>query len=176
MSRLPRWRSAPLPAEPQPGDDAQPTDVPSPTGTGAPLAVLPDLGALPIAGITRRHVAGVLGALLAAWVIILFVRQVGDAAAATTRAERIAAENAAILDEVDALERELELIGRDRFVNQQARGYGLGGDREIAFTLDPEAPALPDDAPGSAALRVGATAERTAPLEVWLTVLFGPLD
>lgn len=176
MSRLPRWRSTPLPDEPQPDDDAQPTEAPSDTGTGVRLTVAPDLGALPIAGITRRHLAGLLGALLAAWVIILFVRQVGDAAAATSRAERIALENAAIVAEVDALERELDLIGRDPFVNQQARGYGLGGDREIAFTLDPDAPSLPDDAPGSASLRVGAAAERVAPLEVWLTVLFGPHD
>lgn len=176
MSRLPRWRSAPPPAEPQPRDDAQPHDAPADAGIGTPVAVVPNLGALPIAGITRRHVAGLLGALLAAWVIILFVRQVGDAAAATTRAERIAAENAAIIAEVDALERELDLIGREHFVNQQARGYGLGGDREIAFTLDPEAPTLPDDAPGSAALRVGTATERAAPLDVWLTVLFGPLD
>ena len=158
--------------------DAEPAPEPTTDDAvvAAAIAVAPDLRALPIAGITRRHIAGALGALLAAWVIILFVRQVGDAAAATTRAEQIAAENAAIIAQVDALERELDLIGHDRFVNQQARGYGLGGDREIAFTLDPAAAALPDDAPGSAALRVGAAAERTAPIEVWLTVLFGPLD
>ena len=177
MSRPSRWRSTPLPTEPPPTDPAAPADEVSDDPVIANLiAVAPDLGALPIAGITRRHIAGVLGAVLAAWVIILFVRQVGDAAAATTRAELIAQENAAIIAEVEALERELDLIGRDRFVNQQARGYGLGGDREVAFTLDPGAPALPADAPGSAALRVGAAAERAAPLEVWLTVLFGPLD
>lgn len=176
MSRPSRWRSTPLPAEPPPDDAPAPPEESDDAVVAAVVAVAPDLAALPIAGITRRHIAGLLGALLAAWVIVLFVRQVGDAAAATTRAERIAAENTAIIAQVDALQRELDLIGRDRFVNQQARGYGLGGDREVAFTLDPAAPALPADAPGSAALRVGAAAERAAPLEVWLTVLFGPLD
>ena len=78
--------------------------------------------------------------------------------------------------EVDALERELDLIGRDRFVNQQARGYGLGGDREIAFTLDPAAPPCPTT---PQARRPCGSAPRPSgrhPLEVWLTVLFGPLD
>ena len=36
---------------------------------------------------------------------------------------------------------------------QQARGYGLGGRREIPFTLAPSAPAAAQDAPGSASVR-----------------------
>ena len=55
-----------------------------------------------------------------------------------------------------ALERELDRIQQRRFILQQARANGLGGHKEIAFTLDSNAPPLAADAPGSAALRVGA--------------------
>lgn len=138
--------------------------------------IAPDLAALPIAGITRRRMAGVIGGLLAVWIIIVFTRQVGDAAAATTRADEIALGNQARQGQVAALERELEVIARWRYVDQQARGYGMGSDTEIPFSLAADAPALPDDAPGSAAVRVGADIHHISPLERWLTVLFGPSD
>ena len=143
-------------------------------GPRSPIA--PDLAALPIAGITRRRMAGVIGGLLAVWIIIVFTRQVGDAAAATTRADEIAQGNQARQGQVAALERDLEVIARGRYVDQQARGYGMGSDTEIPFSLAPGAPALPDDAPGSAAVRVGADLHKVSPLERWLTVLFGPSD
>lgn len=133
----------------------------------------PDLSALPIAGLTQRRVATMLGALIAAWIIVLFVRQVGDAGAATGRAETMVADNAARHTEIAALERELDRIQQRRFILQQARAYGLGGHREIAFTLHPGAPALSANAPGSAALRIGAPPVVT-PLESWLNLLFGP--
>jgi hypothetical protein len=133
----------------------------------------PDLATLPIAGITRRRLAAGLGVLLAAWIVILFARQVGEAAAATAKAEAMVAANAAKRDEITALERELGRIQHPRFVLQQARGYGLGGSREIPFTLAPGASPLPDDAPGSAARRIGAEPS-ASPLERWLTLLFGP--
>jgi len=145
-------------------------DIDGPT-TGAP-----DLAALPIVGITRRRVAIVASAMLAAWIVIAFARQVGEVSAASARAEDIASANASLRIEVGALERELDLIARQRYVEQQGRAYGLGAAREIPFTLAHDAPALPDDAPGSAALRVGARSEQVAPLERWLTVLFGPSD
>lgn len=131
-----------------------------------------DLSALPIAGLTQRRVALLLGALIAAWIMVLFVRQVGDAAAATARAETMIADNAARHAEIAGLERELDRIQQRRFILQQARAYGLGGHNEIAFTLDPDAPALPAHAPGSAALRIGAPAVVT-PLDSWLNLLFG---
>ncbi len=143
-------------------------------GPRSPIA--PDLAALPIAGITRRRMAGVVGGLLAVWIIIVFTRQVGDAAAATTRADEISQGNVVRQGQVAALERELELIARERYVVQQARGYGMGTDQEIPFSLAPDAPALPEDAPGSAAVRVGADIHQVSPLERWLTVLFGPSD
>jgi hypothetical protein len=76
--------------------------------------------------------------------------------------------------EVAAMERELESIGRQRFVEQEARAHGVGGVDEIAFTLAPESPPLAANAPGSAAVRLGAEVEDVSPLERWLTVLFGP--
>ena len=77
---------------------------------------------------------------------------------------------------VEGLARELEQIQRQRYVEQQARGYGLGGAKEIPFTLADDAPPLPDDAPGSASVRLGADRSRVTPLERWLTLLFGPTD
>ena len=44
------------------------------------------------------------------------------------------------------------------------------------FTLDPQAPALAADAPGSASVRLGAESARVSPLDRWLTLLFGPSD
>lgn len=144
-----------------------------PFGPGGPA--VPDLAALPIAGITQRRLAIIVGALIAAWIVLLFARQVGDASAASGRAEAMVVENAARHAEIAALERELDRIQQRRFVLLQARAHGLGGHREIAFTLDPDAPPLPADAPGSAALRVGAPASVT-PLESWLSILFGSGD
>jgi hypothetical protein len=135
----------------------------------------PSLAALPIAGFTRRRMAILLGTLLAGWIIIVFARQVSEAAAATGRAEAMVVSNDQRRDQVAALERELERIGDRRFVLQQARGYGLGGAHEIPFSLAAGAPSLPPNAPGSASVRLGA-ATSMSPLERWLTLLFGPGD
>ena len=134
----------------------------------------PDLSGLPVTGFTRRRVALLGAGLLAAWVVITFARQVGDASAATTRLEGLGAANAALAGQVAGLEREYELIQGDAWIRQQARAYGLGSGREIPFTLGPGAPALAPDAPGSAALRLGAQTASRSPLESWLTLLFGP--
>jgi hypothetical protein len=159
---------------PTPTEDAPDETEPTPShGERARMPGEPDLATLPIVGLTRRRVATLLGVALAAWVIILFARQVTDAAAATGRAEAMVAANAARRAEVDGLERELQVIQQPAFVNQQARGYGLGGTHEIPFTLAAGASPLPSDAPGSASLRVGAPTS-VSPLERWLTILFGP--
>jgi hypothetical protein len=153
-------------------DPGQPPTAASfqPFGPGGP-----DLSALPIAGITQRRMAIVVGAVIAAWIVLLFARQVGDASAASSRAEAMIAENAVRHSEIAALERELDRIQQRRFILQQARAHGLGGHKEIAFMLEPDAPPLPPDAPGSAALRVGAPNPVT-PLESWLDLLFGSDD
>jgi hypothetical protein len=135
-------------------------------------AAEPDLATLPIAGLSQRRIASLLGVLVAAWIIILFARQVGDASAASARAEAMIADNAARKAQVAALDRELARIQQSRFVMLQARAHGLGGHNEIAFTLDPGAPPLPSDAPGSAAQRVGAP-DPVSPLDHWLALLFG---
>jgi hypothetical protein len=151
------------------GEDGQPESarVLQSFGPGGP-----DLAGLPIAGITQRRMAILLGALIAAWIVLLFARQVSDASAASSRAEAMVVENAARHTEIAALERELDRIQQRRFILLQARAHGLGGHREIAFTLDPAAPPLPADAPGSAAQRVGVPAA-VSPLESWLSILFG---
>ncbi len=149
-----------------------PEDAPDETAEERPSERIVDLSALPIAGITQRRAAILLGVLLAAWIVLLFARQVGDASAASGRAEAMIVANAVRQAEIAGLERELDRIQQRRFILLQARGHGLGGHNEIAFTLDPGAPSLPDDAPGSAALRVGAAAA-VSPLESWLNLLFG---
>ena len=146
----------------------------SPRG-GAARSGGPDLAALPIAGISQRRMATLLGALVAAWIIVLFARQVGDASAASARAEAMISDNLIRHAQVAALDRELARIQLSRFVLLQARAHGLGGHNEVAFTLDPGAPPLPSNAPGSAGLRVGASAP-VSPLESWLTLLFGSGD
>jgi hypothetical protein len=161
-------------ASPPPEDTSDDEVEGSPQGPGVGSGG-PDLAALPIAGISRRRMATLLGALVAAWIIVLFARQVGDAAAASGRAEAMIADNATRHAQVAALDRELARIQQPRFVLLQARAHGLGGHNEIAFTLDPDAPPLPADAPGSAGLRVGAPAP-VSPLERWLTLLLGSGD
>ena len=173
-----RWPRS-TPDDPTP--DAGPGDALDPTADGdeawadaAPRPQEPGLAALPIVGITRRRVAAAVAVLLAIWILGVFVRQVGAASAATGRADQLTAGNLTLAARVASLERELELIARPRYVNQQARGYQLGTAREIPFALAPGAPALPEDAPGSKALAVGQDRDTTSPLESWLTVLFGP--
>jgi len=129
---------------------------------------------LPIAGVTRRRVTLLVAAIVSVWVVAVIVRQTGDASAATARVEATRQANDELAADVAALERELELIQRDAYVAQQARSYGLGGAREIPFSLSAEVPALPPNAPGSAAERLGSTVRAQSPLESWLDLLFGP--
>src|SRR4051794_38253814 len=96
--------------------------TPSATADGTPLtaSMTPDLASLPIAGITRRRMAGIVAVVLAVWVVIVFARQVSAAAAASTRATDITQANVAMAGQVAALDRELDLIARPRYVQQQA--------------------------------------------------------
>ena len=65
-------------------------------------------------GLTRRRVALLLGALLAAWVIVLFARQVGEASEATTQADAMRASNVTLQTQVVAAQRELHQIQQPR--------------------------------------------------------------
>ena len=142
-------RFFPKPTDDAPDDTAATPSADAPDGS-APRPGEPSLAALPIAGFTRRRMAILVGALLVAWIVFVFARQVSEAAAATGRAEAMVVSNDQRRDQVAALERELERIGDRRYVLQQARGYGLGGPHEIPFSLAAGAPSLPPDAPGSA--------------------------
>jgi cell division protein FtsB len=135
-----------------------------------------DLSALSIAGVTRRRVGWVAAGLLSVWIVVVFARQAGEAASASSRAEEIGRDNTALAAEVASLEHELQIIEQPAYVAQQARAYGVGSPQEIPFTLDPSVPDPGPDAPGSAALRVGAHDDRPTPLESWLSLLFGPAD
>ncbi len=132
----------------------------------------PDLSGLPVAGITRRRLGFLAGALVSTWIVILFARQVGEAHAASARVEQLREANAALEDRLAALEREAQLIQRQEWIEQQARGYELGTGGETPFALGDAGP-LPPDAPGSAAVRLGSNAGAVTPLESWLSLLFG---
>lgn len=152
--------------------DADPDRLPEAIGGSGE----PDLAGLPIAGLTRRRMLFLTTTFVSVWIVIAFTRQVGDAAAATARADALRTGNVELQSHVDALQRELSLIQKQAYVVQQARGVGLGSTSEIRFSLEAGAPSLAPDAPGSAAVRVGAVDDRTTPLESWLALLFGPGD
>ena len=159
---------------PMPTDDAPDATDTSPTaGTGGMRPSEPGLAALPIVGMTRRRMAILLGVLLAAWIVIVFARQVSEASAATGRAEAMVITNAERRAQVASLEQELRQIQARPFVLLQARAYGLGGSHEVPFSLAAGAPTPAANAPGSAAVRLGAP-PTMSPLERWLTLLFGP--
>jgi cell division protein FtsB len=172
-------RRAYSPPHTTPPDDP---DESATAGAGAPDSGEPaaresiDLSSLSIAGFTRRRVGWACAAFVAAWIVVIFARQAGDGAAAAARADQVARDNTALANEVASLEHELQVIERPEYVAQQARGFDLGTDKEIPFTLDPSVPTPGPDAPGSASTRVGADAEHVTPLESWLSLLFGPAN
>jgi cell division protein FtsB len=163
----------PRPSEPSPPEDVEVSPDEVATADEIEVAGI-DLTGLTVAGLTRRRVAFLGAAFVAAWIVILFARQVGQASEATQRLRDLDVGNQALTAQVASLERELELIQRQEYILQVARGYGLGRGREIPFTLKPGAPTIPANAPGSASLRLGASDDSQSPLESWLSLLFGP--
>jgi cell division protein FtsB len=164
---------------PRPTEASPPEDVELPPDEANPADAVDatsaqDLTGLTVAGLTRRRVAFLAAAFVAAWIVILFARQVGQASEATRRLQDLGAGNESLTAQVASLERELQLIQRQEYIKQAARGYGLGRGREIPFTLKPGAPPLSANAPGSASVRLGASDASQSPLESWLSVLFGP--
>jgi hypothetical protein len=155
---------------PEPGlGEPAVADAPRRVAGGAAVG----LSDLPVAGLTRRRIALAIGALVCAWVIVLFAHQVGSASEASAHAQAMRVANASAQANVAALQAELDVIGRTAYIEQQARIYRLGTAKEIPFTLADDAPALPADAPGSAGVRLGATVVRPTPLESWIRLLFG---
>jgi hypothetical protein len=112
--------------------------------------------------------------MVVAWILVVFARQMGDAATKSAEADRARLANAGLVADVSSLQRELELVQRQAYIEQQAHGLGLGQARDRAFALEAGAPPLPPDAPGSAAVRLGAVAASPSPLDSWLSLLFGP--
>jgi cell division protein FtsB len=133
-----------------------------------------DLRGLRIAGLTRHRLLQIASGLAVAWLAFAFLRQVGDVTAASSRADSLRTENASLARDVAALEDELRLIQRQDFIVQQARAYRLGSPREVPFTIGGPAATLGPDAPGAAALRVGADPQAHSALDAWLSLLFGP--
>jgi cell division protein FtsB len=164
---------SPRSTPPGSADPAAPDDDTPEAVSERPSLGVPDLSALPVVGITRRRMAFLGAAFATVWIVIVFARQVGEASAATGRLDELRQGNAELAASVAALEREFQLIQGEPYIVQQARGYGLGGPRDIAFTLS-QRPELPADAPGSAAVRLGALEAPDTPLESWLALLFGP--
>ena len=122
--------------------------------------------------LSRRRLALIAGALVVAWIVIAFGRQVGDAAAASDRAAQLRQSNAELAAQLAALQSDLGKVQDDQYVSVAARAFDIGARHEIPFALAPDAPTLPPDAPGSAALRLGAPPP-ASPLEAWLSLLFG---
>ncbi len=134
----------------------------------------PDPGALPMAGISPRRLLQVVAIVVLALGVVSFGRQVASASTASANADALRAANAALADQVGAMQRELSLIQEGRYIDLQARAYRLGTAAEIPFALEVGASPLPEGAPGSAAARLGAEPATGGPLESWLRVLFGP--
>lgn len=141
---------------------------------GAPSPPHQSVEAIPSVGLTRRRVAVLVAGIFALWLVGVFARQVGNAAAAGDHAEAMRARNAALEGGVTALRSELELIQRPAFVASTARGYLIGSPGEIPFTIDRKGSALPANAPGSVGIKPEGNAKASSPLESWLSVLFGP--
>lgn len=167
--------AAPVPEAPDPtgSPSADESTLHGSTEPGPSAAI--DLSGLPVAGLSRRRLGFLVGAFVSAWIVIVFARQAGEAAAATARVDQMRTANAELSAQVDALERELQLIQRQEYIVQQARAYRLGQSAEQPFALGADAPPLAPDAPGSAALRLGAAPPPVTPLESWLSTLFGPV-
>jgi len=135
-----------------------------------------DPASLPMPSLSRRRVVTAAGVLAAALLTLGFARQVGEAAAATDRAEELRAANAALRDEVAGLQRDLGHVQDVRYIKLAGRAFGLGGPGEIPFALAAGAPPLAADAPGSASVRLGAAPLTTSPLDAWLEAIFGSSD
>ncbi len=144
-----------------------------PGEVGASVEGAPALPPVAVAGLSRKRLSWIVAGVVAAWILVTFARQVGDAAETSARADRTRSENASISAELDRRRAELAFIQEPRFIAQQARAYGVGTRREHPFTLGVDAPPLPADAPGSASLRVGFRTYERTPLEAWIQVLFG---
>ncbi len=152
---------------------ALPRPATPPPASKPPVPATLDPAALPMPSLSRRRVVTAAGVLVAGLLALSFVRQVGEATAASDRASELRAANAAMRDEVERLERDLHQVQDLRFIHQEGRSYGLGGKGEVPFALAAGAPDLAADAPGSASVRLGVEPRPRTAVDAWLEVLFG---
>lgn len=118
---------------------------------------------------TRAHVVAVVIAAAALWVILSFGRTITALNSATDREQQLTDETAALVDQLEASQRELALVQTDGFQALQARSFGIGKPGEISFSLEPGAPSPVPVAPlGSE----GNRAPPQTPLDAWLRLLF----
>ena len=141
----------------------------SPSAGASPVS----LAGLGIAGLSRHRVGWAATAFVTIWVVISFAGQASEAARAAERAVQEQATNEALVAHVAALRDELNLVQTQRWILQQARGYGLGSKSERPFEIAADAPSIAPDAPGSPARRLGTAMQQQTPLESWLVALFG---
>jgi type II secretory pathway pseudopilin PulG len=121
--------------------------------------------------LTRTHLAIAVMAVIAVWLVIVFARAIADVNRATTLQQSVAAESAALTQQLAADRRELALVQTDAFQRIQARAYGLGESGERAFSLPADAPSPAPIVPlGSTSTQADSPA---TPLDAWLMILFG---
>jgi hypothetical protein len=175
LSRLRRPLDVPAPEGPPATDEPGPTPSATPPGQPDEAPNTPDprgpLGRMPVAGLSRRSLAFVLGAIVVAWIVFVFARAVADTAASSDQADRLRRQTAVAAARLAAVERELEIVQSADYMALQARAYGLGRSNEQAFALAPDSPTPRPITPLGAA--PGSTG-RSTPLEDWLELLFGP--
>ena len=167
-------RSAPAPSrapEPEVADPSAPEDDASASRAAPRAATCPTCRSWASPAAVR---ATCWASFSPRWVLIVFARQVSDAAAASAQADDLRATNA-----------QAEAPGRRAGARAGAHpppgvhrprrarlspGHGQGDPVHPAT----DAPALAPDAPGSASVRLGAKPIDRSPLDGWLDVLFGP--
>ncbi len=130
----------------------------------------PPLEPLPIAGLTRRHVALGIAALAVVWIVLVIARAVADSSATTEQAWLLRTHNEQLARRLDAARRELALVRSAPYLRLEARAYGMGGSSERAFALQPGAPRPPRITPLGADPDEGMP---NSPVDDWLELLFG---
>lgn len=118
----------------------------------------------------RNHLALLAIIVVGAWVVVGFGRTITSMNAATDRQAALTAETRVLNAQLDAGERELDLVQTDGFQALQARAYGIGTPGEISFSLETDVPPAPHIVPLGEA---GTSAQAGSPLEAWLGLLFG---
>ena len=171
LSAIPTFLRGRAPSsKPAAAEHGLPGPVPQPMPV---LADALDPAALRMASLSPRRLLQVVAVVAIAWGVVSFGRQVASASAASAHAATLRGANTELRAQVTAMQSELALIQERRYIDQQARAYRLGSAKEVPFALEAGAPALPADAPGSAATRLGAPNTIASPLEHWLALLFG---